>query len=125
MLIKDLKKCETFKALDETILCELLNPKNEAEDLKMGFSLAHAMLEPGKSSIPHRIRDSVEVYFILEGKGLMHIDQDYNVLKEGQAVYIPPGSVQYIENIGNSKLKFLCIVSPPWKLEKEEIVKGS
>jgi len=124
MLIKDLKKCQKFKSLDETCLCELLNP-NEVEDLRMGFSLAHAILEPGKSSVPHRIKDSVEVYFILEGKGLMHIDQESNVLKEGQAVYIPSDSVQYIENTGNSKLKFLCIVSPPWELENEEIVEAN
>ncbi|MDI6644005.1 MAG: cupin domain-containing protein [Methanobacteriaceae archaeon] len=122
MLIKDIKTCENFKGLDETIICELLHPKNESEHLKMGFSLAYAALDSGKSSIPHRIKDSVEVYYILEGRGLMHIDQESNVLKEGQAVYIPPGSVQYIENIGNSKLKFLCIVSPPWELDNEEIV---
>ena len=28
---------------------------------------------------------------------------------------IPPGSTQYIENTGNSDLKFLCIVEPAWR----------
>ena len=122
MLIKDLNNCKNFKALDETIICELLHPKNEVEDLKMEFSLAHAILEPGKSSLPHKIKNSVEVYYILEGQGLMHIDHEENELKEGQTVYIPPDSIQYLENTGDSKLKFLCMVSPPWKLENENLV---
>ncbi len=33
--------------------------------------------------------------------------------------YIPPDSVQWIENIGDSDLKFLCMVYPPWS-EKDE-----
>ena len=52
----------------------------------------------------------------------MHIDNELEKVYAGQAIYIPPNSVQYIENIGKSDLKFLCIVDPAWKKEDEEIL---
>ena len=63
-----------------------------------------------------------EVYYILEGEGVLHIDDDkFNVSKD-QAIYIPPNSKQYIENSGKNELKFLCIVDPAWKKDDEEIL---
>ncbi len=88
MLIKDLKNGRYQKVQDQTILCELLHPENEG--LEMGFSLAHAVLEVGESSQQYRLKTSTEVYFILEGEALMHIDDDSGSLKKGQVVYIPP-----------------------------------
>lgn len=121
MLINDINETEYFKAMDETIICELLHPDNESEVNEMNFSIAHAFLEPEKSSLPHKITDSVEVYFVLEGEGCMHIDHEKETLKPGQAVYIPPNSCQWIENTGKTALKFLCIVSPPWNDDKEDL----
>jgi len=69
MLIKDIKKSTYFKAMDETILCELLHPKKEG--IIMGCSIAHAVLEPSNSSLPHILNKSIEIYYILEGKGCM------------------------------------------------------
>lgn len=118
MLVKDIKKSKYFTSMDKTFLTELLHPKNE--DIKMGCSIAHAVLKPGKSSIPHRVR-SVEVYYLLEGKGIMHIEGESKEFRPGQAVYIPPESRQWIENVSDVDLKFLCIVTPPWREEDEEI----
>jgi mannose-6-phosphate isomerase-like protein (cupin superfamily) len=114
---KDINKSRYFKAIDETVLCELMHPKNDAIDTNL--SIAHAILEPGKSSLPHIINKSIEIYYILEGKGEMNIDQETQVVTEGQAIYIPSNARQWIKNIGNSNLKFLCIVSPPWTEDNE------
>ena len=119
MLVKDLRNCKEFTAGDETILREILH--SDKEDLKLRYSLAHAILKPRKVSKPHKLKTS-EVYYILEGKGLMHIDDTSKEVFPDQTIYIPPSSVQYIENIGNADLKFLCIVDPAWKKEDEEIL---
>lgn len=119
MLINDINKSKYFAAMDETVLCELLHPDNESEVIEMNFSMAHAVIEPGKSSLPHKITDSVEIYYILEGKGCMHINQEKEIVKTGQAVHIPRDACQRMKNIGTGPLKFLCIVSPPWKEENE------
>jgi mannose-6-phosphate isomerase-like protein (cupin superfamily) len=122
MLIKDIKNCNYIKALDKTILCELLHPDRENEDLKIDYSIAHAVLKAGESSLVHRLKTSIEVYYILEGKGLMHIDDEAEEVQSGQVIYIPANSKQYIQNTGNEELKFLAIVYPTWHEKDEELI---
>jgi mannose-6-phosphate isomerase-like protein (cupin superfamily) len=119
MIIKDLANCRYFQAADNTYLCELLHPGREG--LNLPYSIAHAVLQPGAASLPHRLKTSTEVYFILEGEGEMHIDSEMAQVQAGQAVLIPPGSWQHILNTGDIILKFICIVSPSWRAEDEEV----
>jgi len=119
MFIKDLKACKEFVAGDNAILCELLHPDKEV--IKLRYSLAHAVLKPGHTSYRHKLKTS-EIYYILEGEGLMHIDNESARVLPGQVIYIPPDSVQYIKNTGEGDLKFLCIVDPAWRKEDEEIL---
>lgn len=118
MFIKNLKDCKEIIAGDSTILREILSP--HIEDLRIRYSLAHAVVKKGKVSSPHIMKTS-EVYYILSGTGIMHIGNEEAEVGTGGAVYIPPGAKQYIENTGNSDLKFLCIVDPAWQKEDEEI----
>ncbi len=118
MYIKALKDCEEFTAGDNTILRELLHPDKAA--LALRYSLAHATLKPGLKSLKHSLKTS-EVYYILEGEGEMHIDAEREIVFPGQAIYIPPYSIQYIENTGNIDLVFICIVDPAWR-EEDEII---
>jgi mannose-6-phosphate isomerase-like protein (cupin superfamily) len=119
MLIKDLKKCKEIIAGDDTILRELLNPLKEK--IQARYSLAHAVVKPGKITRPHRLRSS-EVYYILEGVGEMHVDNEKERVSAGQAIYISPNSIQRIRNMGTGDLVFLCIVDPAWSPEDEEIL---
>lgn len=119
MLVKDLLNCQEFIAGDATILKELLHP--DKENIKLRYSLAHATLKTGKISMPHKLKTS-EVYYIIEGEGLMHIEGESSKVQAGQAIYIPPNTKQFIENIGKSDLKFLCIVDPAWKKEDEVVL---
>lgn len=119
MFIRDLKACEEIIAGDRTILRELLHP--DKADLKILYSLAHAMVKPGQSSLPHRLKTS-EVYYILEGEGIMYVDDESTAVHPGHAIYVPPNSTQHIKNIGNSDLKFLCIVDPAWQPEHEKVL---
>ena len=119
MYVKGLKGCEEFTAGDATILRELLHP--DKSDLDIRYSLAHAVVKPGDTSLRHRLRTS-EVYYILEGEGLMHIDEETKKVFPGQAVYIPPHALQCIKNTGDNDLRFLCIVDPAWRAEDEEVL---
>ncbi|HLD31773.1 MAG TPA: cupin domain-containing protein [Patescibacteria group bacterium] len=119
MFIKDLQNCREFTAGDNTILRELLHPGKM--DLGFRYSLAHAVLKPGLTSQPHKLKTS-EVYYILEGEGIMYIDKENAKVRAGQAIYIPPHSEQYIKNPGTTDLKFLCIVDPAWRVEDEEVL---
>lgn len=118
MFIKNLQDCEEFIAGDDSLLRELLHP--DKADLAISYSLAHAVVKPGQTSKPHKLKTS-EVYYILEGEGIMHINGESERVKPGQAIYIPPNSKQYIRNSGRTELKFLCIVDPAWRHEDEEV----
>jgi len=119
MVIKDLRDCVAHVAGDKSLLREILHP--DKEDLDITYSLAHAVLKRGQASLPHKLAAS-EVYYILEGCGVMYIDDEKTEVTREQAVYIPPGAVQYIENSGISDLRFLCIVAPAWQKKDEEVL---
>jgi mannose-6-phosphate isomerase-like protein (cupin superfamily) len=119
MLIKDIKGCNRFIAQDNTSLCELLHPGRDGVTLP--YSIAHAVLRPGRASLPHRLKESSEVYYILAGTGVMNIDGEEAEVGCGQAIYIPPGSWQHIRNSGSTDLEFLAIVHPYWREEDEEV----
>jgi mannose-6-phosphate isomerase-like protein (cupin superfamily) len=116
MLVRKLQECEEFIAGDHTILRELLHP--DKQDINLRYSLAHAVLAVGKTSLPHALKTS-EVYYILSGKGEMHINQESQIVEEGDAIYIPPNTKQFISNCGDIPLVFICLVDPAWRKEDE------
>jgi mannose-6-phosphate isomerase-like protein (cupin superfamily) len=119
MIIRTITQRRRFISGDRAVLREIFHAAEES--LEIGYSLAHAMVKPGQTTLPHRLKTS-EVYYILSGTGRMRIAGEARAVRPGQAVYIPPGSIQSIENTGRSSLEFLCIVSPAWRPEDEEIL---
>ncbi|HEX9991027.1 MAG TPA: cupin domain-containing protein [Chloroflexia bacterium] len=118
MITKALDECEEFVAGDGTNLREVLHPANDS--VEMRYSLAHAYVRPGESSLPHRLAGS-EAYYILEGVGVMHVNGETADIRAGCAIYVPPQATQHIQNTGATDLKFLCIVDPAWRAEDEEV----
>ncbi len=116
MQVKHVANCPQIIANDGSLLRELLSPLRDAVMIR--YSIAHATVNPRSSTHPHRLR-SAEVYYIISGEGTMHIADEACTVTAGHLIYIPPGAVQWIENIGNSDLVFLCIVDPPWRPEDD------
>jgi mannose-6-phosphate isomerase-like protein (cupin superfamily) len=114
-----LTDCDEFVGGDDSILRELLHP--DKAEVAIRYSLAHATVKPGAKTRLHRLK-TAEVYYVLAGRGLMHIDEEVSEVSEACAVYIPPGSTQHIENIGAVDLVFLCIVDPAWRAQDEEVL---
>ena len=121
MFIKNLAECFEFIAGDGCSLRELLHP--DKADIKIRYSLAYAKVSIGQKTAPHKMLTS-EVYYILGGTGLMRIGREVHKVAKNDAIYIPPGETQSIENTGNSELEFLCIVDPAWQ-KSDEIVLGN
>ena len=119
MLIRHVSDCEEFIAGDNCLLREILHPDKEA--LAIRYSLAHAVVKPGDTTWAHKLTTS-EVYYIISGEGIMHIDGEDAPVHPGSTVYIPPQAKQNITNSGNSDLVFICIVDPAWRKEDEEVV---
>jgi cytosine deaminase len=120
MLIRDIRNGSYTRVGDRSILCELLHPAHEPE-CKNRYSLSHAIVPVGETTLPHRLNTSSETYYILAGQGTMHIGDESALVREGHAVHIPAGAVQWIENTGEDDLVLLAIVDPMWSEEDEEI----
>lgn len=129
MLIRKLLDCPEFVAGDRSLLRELLHPDKQAIALR--YSLAHAVLPVGATSLPHALTTS-EVYYILAGRGEMHItpldpacpdapEEEVAVIEAGDAVYIPPHARQFVRSLGPEPLTFVCIVDPAWRVEDETV----
>jgi len=119
MFIRELRNCAAFIAGDNCTLREILHP--DKADLKLRYSLAHAVVKPGDTTWLHWLRTS-EVYYILEGKGIMKINDETAPVLPGTTIYCPPNARQCIHNTGTTDLIFLCIVDPAWRKEDEEIL---
>jgi len=122
MFIRSLNDCPAFTAGDNCTLREILHP--EKADLALRYSLAHAAVAPGQTTWLHALRTS-EVYYILSGEAIMHVDGGSKRVVAGDTVYIPPKAKQQITNSGSVDLAFLCIVDPAWRKEDEEVVENN
>jgi mannose-6-phosphate isomerase-like protein (cupin superfamily) len=122
MFIRSLNDCPAFSAGDNCTLREILHP--DKADLALRYSLAQAVVAPGQTTWLHALRTS-EVYYILSGEGIMHIDGERAPVRPGETVYIPPKAKQQITNNGSADLVFLCIVDPAWRIEDEEVVENN
>jgi mannose-6-phosphate isomerase-like protein (cupin superfamily) len=121
LLIKRLADCPEITAADNTRLRELLHPDRDPADIR--YSLAVARLEPGAKSKPHKLARS-EVYYLFRGSGVMHVGDESHPAQAGDAVYIPAGATQWLDNTGPETIEFACIVDPPWTPEAENLVSG-
>lgn len=121
MWIKKLEETEPFFAGDNTFLRELLHPAKDAAGAGLPFSLAYAELAPGTASLRHRLVQSAEVYFIIDGSGTIEVNGQSRTLASGDTALVLPNASQSLRNEGAEVLKFLCVVAPAWRLEDEEI----
>ncbi len=119
MFIRDIRRIKNIVSGDGATLIELFNPLKD--DLALRYSFARAVIKPGQRTHPHRLKTS-EIYYFLRGKGIMHVGQETAGVRAGQAIYVPPHSIQFLENTGKSDCVFLCLVDPAWSPENEEIL---
>ncbi len=102
---------------------EVIHPKNDG--VNPGFSVAYITLGAHRSTAPHKLTRSAQVYFILDGVALLHVGGKTIRVEPGMAIYIAPNVVQWAENRSDSEFTFLCIVSPPWSKAEEVVLGGS
>jgi len=97
-------------------IVELLNNPNDRSS-----SIARARVEPNITTAWHRLKDTAEMYYILEGQGLMEIGEDYTQeVSKGDIIKIPRNTAQRITNTGVEDLLILCFCVPAFGMENYE-----
>jgi mannose-6-phosphate isomerase-like protein (cupin superfamily) len=112
--VRSLERAEPFVTKDGSTIRELLGLPTS--DLVRNQSLAEATLAPGQSTERHCHRESEEIYFLLEGGGLVEIDGETREVVPGDAVLIPPGA-RHTLRAGPEGARLLCCCAPPYRHE--------
>lgn len=108
------RDAEPFTTADGSTIRELLNVIHPPT---RNQSLAEATLHAGAATVRHYHRVAEEIYFILEGGGLMEIDGVVRPVGPGDAILIPPGARHEITAGADAPLRFLCACAPPYRHE--------
>ncbi|MBI3651203.1 MAG: cupin domain-containing protein [Acidobacteria bacterium] len=85
-------------------------------------SLAEETLPPGCAVTPHRHQAIEEIYYIIEGQGVMTVGNEQQEVRAGDAIYVPRLHRHTLENTGSAPLKLLLVCGPAFFYEDE--VKG-
>jgi len=100
--------------------CFITELSNSCDDPEL--SIARARVEPGKTTLWHRLHETSERYVIIEGTGFVEIDDlPPEEVNPGDVVIIPPGSRQRINNTSSGDLVFLALCSPRFS---EDVYEG-
>ncbi|MCL4207853.1 MAG: cupin domain-containing protein [Pirellulaceae bacterium] len=119
MDIQQLDRVPAFITKDGSEIRELLAYRNSCIRRQ---SLAEARVPVGGSTAPHYHPQTEEIYFILEGRGRMQLDDQTRDVGPGDAIAIPPGSRHQITNIGDVPLRLLCCCAPAYEHEDTVLV---
>lgn len=85
-------------------------------------SLAEATIPPGTATDAHYHPKTEEIYFLVQGEGVMHLGEDVFRVRTGDAVPIPPGTIHWIENDQELELKLLCCCAPGYEHDDTVLV---
>lgn len=114
MEIRARDAAEPFVTTDGSTIRSLLDLSNAPV---VHQSLAEATLEAGGSTVRHHHRVSEEIYYLVEGAGVMEIDGEERRVGVGDAILIPPGAWHRIQASDDGPLRLLCACAPPWAAE--------
>ncbi|MFQ6118826.1 MAG: cupin domain-containing protein [Methanosarcinales archaeon] len=78
-------------------------------DAKRIVAIWETYLPIGEMILPNLHTDLEEIYYILSGKGLMHIEDERKEVESGDVIYIPPEKVHTLQNISQENLRFLTL----------------
>lgn len=107
-------RAEPYKTLDGSIITELIRPETAGSE---NLSLAEAVIAPGQSTLSHYHRSTEELYYVIEGTGLLRINARQIEIKPGDAHLIRPGDEHCVTCMGDEPLRILCICAPPYQHE--------
>jgi mannose-6-phosphate isomerase-like protein (cupin superfamily) len=116
--IKRQNLSDEFHTPEKCYITELCNRPDDPN-----ASIARARVEPGITTRWHRLRGTVERYYIVSGRGRMEVGKlPPQEVNPGDVVLIPAMCRQRITNIGSEDLIFLAICTPGFSNDAYEDV---
>ncbi len=115
---------------------EIFNKGNSRNTGKLEILTSHMLIGPQNSSTknlsiqistipkgsaqPVHAHDPEQCYYIINGTGLMIIEDETREVTSGDAIYIPSNKKHGIKNMGDMALEYLTANSPVFTKDYEE-----
>ncbi|MEZ7956974.1 MAG: cupin domain-containing protein [Rubritalea sp.] len=112
MIVNQLTKQKSFTTADGSTIRSILDATNAPVEKQ---SLAEASLPAGGETQRHYHKLSEEIYFMLEGQGVMEIDGEVRDVAPGDAILIASSARHQIKAI--TDIRFLCCCAPVYSHE--------
>lgn len=77
-------------------------------------SMAHVIMQKWNVSLLHHHEKMHEIYFILEGEGILYSDNKALQVSKWAYCIIPPKTPHTLENVGKKELEHLVFALPPF-----------
>ena len=90
----------------------IVTPKNASTQY---FDFRLSTYQPKGYVEEHTHEVEEQIYYILEGEGIMELDGDKKIVRPGLTIFIPPQVRHALYNTGTKDLTFLVVSSPPLK----------
>ena len=112
-MLSEVKRASLAREFETSERCHITEVANDPGDELV--SIARARVEPGVTTVWHKLDRITERYIIVSGNGRVEIDNldPCNVLP-GDVVRIPANKRQRITNTGQDDLVFFAVCAPPF-----------
>jgi len=111
-MVKVLKVTEMpAEILDRAKRIHLVDEKTGANNLRMILININPKAPPHVPYHSHKNQESV--YFVIQGKGKMLIEDKEYIVEPDMVVFIPPKERHQVFNIGETDLTLIEVFSPP------------
>ena len=86
----------------------------ENPGIKTNYSVAYCIIPPGNGTPPHRLFESTELVYVISGTAEIRCDNATVTAGAGEAVLLPERVLQSITSTGDTDLRYLTVVQPPF-----------
>ena len=104
-----LTKTDAPRYKRDNITSHLLVSKLTCNSENLAITLVE--MEPGGIQHVHS-HEPEQMYYILEGSGVMTVDDEQRQVQAGDCIYYPPFAKHGLENTGGTVLRYLSAASP-------------
>ncbi len=99
----------------------LVHPTN-AETRYFDFRISSYQPKGYAETHVHQIAENI--YYVLQGKGIVELDGEKHLVEPHMVIHIPPGVRHGIFNTGLEDLIFIVVASPPSDMPEVKQVRG-
>jgi len=102
-----------YEAEDKAVAREIASPRNSRAER---LSIAEIIIPPGVEVVPHH-HIMEEIYYIVDGEGMMMVEDVTALVRKGQSVIIAPHQWHNIRNHTDQELRLIVTCAPAWAPE--------